>query len=417
MKCAVITPIGPGHEQTYHTLAKRSIEFAIATSKGDFSEIILIPMPDLEGKFGRSERRNSGVRQAQNLGCEWIFFLDADDYLSAYAFEDVAKHLNHHDAIWGNICSAPASDIKNITSRPDQLLQSESLVDILRLDPFLTLQMGHFVKTELAIQNPFDEAMDTGEDFKYYLAIWSKYKCIKTLDVFFVNLRGNHSSGPRSANGSDWRKAVTLEINNFKKKYFNQDKLSSIIGKRNAVIVAHPDDEALFAGGLLSRYTGFDVICCSIPFKDPERVLCYFESVRQLGHFPILIPFQEISAQEPLKHLHLLKLDAYDNIFTHNIEGEYGHLHHAQISQFIQETFTGNIYNFGYGKGDICIELSEDEWRKKLGSIKCYDNRPANFHGRTTWDVLLSTLKIDKNFEFFQTKNFLSAANTEDNSK
>lgn len=365
-------------------------------------------MPDLEGAHGRSERRNSGVREAKSQGCEWIFFLDADDYLSAFAFEDVAKHLNTYDAIWGNICSAPFKDLKNITSRENQLLETNNLYDILKHDPFLTLQMGHFIKTDIAIQIPFDEEMDTGEDFKYYLAIWGKYKCVKTLDVFFVNLRGNHSSGPRSANGTDWRNAVTTEISKYKLKYFNQERIEIIIGKRNAVIVAHPDDEALFAGGILSRYKGFDVICCSIPFKDPERALCYFESVRRLGHYPILFPFQEINVNEPLKHLRMLELDKYDNIFTHNSEGEYGHPHHIQIYEYIKEKYTGTIYNFGYGKGDICLELTDQERASKFAAIKCYKNKPDNFGGRETWEVLLTTLKIDPIFEFFRSKDFIT---------
>ncbi len=407
MKCAVITPIGPGHAQSYNSLTKKSIEFAINTSKGNFSEIIIIPMYDLEGIHGRSERRNSGVRQAKLLECDWIFFLDADDYLSAFAFDDVAKHLNSYDAVWGNICSAPSNDIKNITSRPDQVLQTETVYDILKYDPFLTLQMGHFVKTDLALQNPFDEDMDTGEDFKYYLALWGKYKCVKTLDVFFVNLRGNHSSGPRSANGADWRRSVTNEISKFKLANLKQEKLEVIVGKRNAVIVAHPDDEALFAGGLLSRYKGFDVICCSIPFKDPERALCYFESVRRLGHYPILFPFQEISVHAPLRHLGMLELGKYDSIFTHNMEGEYGHPHHIQICKFIQDNFVGSIYHFGYGNGDICLELTDQERNNKFEAIKCYNNKPDNFRGRETWEVLLSTLKVDRNFEFFRSKDFI----------
>lgn len=405
MKCAVITPIGPGHEESYNSLARKSIEFAIKTSKGEFTEIIIIPMPDLQGVHGRSERRNSGVRHAKNIGCEWIFFLDADDYISAFAFEDVSKHLNSYDAIWGNICSAPSNDIKSIVPRPNQLLQTNSVLDILRYDPFLTLQMGHFVKTDLVLQNPFDENMDVGEDFKYYLSIWGKYKCAKVLDVFFVNLRGNHSSGPRSADGAAWREAVTHEIAKFKYENFNQQKLETIKEQRNAVIVAHPDDEALFAGGLLSRYKEFDVICCSIPFKDPERAFCYFESVRLLGHHPILFPYQESNAQEPLMHLEKINLSNYDNIFTHNSEGEYGHPHHIQISNFVKDNFEGEIYHFGYGTGNICLELTDQEQHKKFAAIKCYNNKPENFHGLETWKVLLSTLKVDQNFEFFRSKH------------
>ena len=39
--------------------------------------------------------------------------------------------------------------------------------------------MGHFVKTEVALANPFDEQMNAGEDFKYHLQVWRANSCIK----------------------------------------------------------------------------------------------------------------------------------------------------------------------------------------------------------------------------------------------
>jgi len=53
LKCAVITPIGPGHEETYERLCVPSVKHAIAQNSGPFSLIELMPIYDLEGKEGR----------------------------------------------------------------------------------------------------------------------------------------------------------------------------------------------------------------------------------------------------------------------------------------------------------------------------------------------------------------------------
>ena len=72
----------------------------------------------------------------------------------------------------------------------------------------MTLQMGHFVKTSVAVSVLFDESLDIGEDFDYYLRVWEKYACIKIPLPFFYNRRGLHSQGPRSSEGSEWNRRV-----------------------------------------------------------------------------------------------------------------------------------------------------------------------------------------------------------------
>lgn len=215
MKVAVITPVGPGHESVY-VECQKSIASAWAKNQGPFKDLILIPQWDLEGSFGRSERRNSGIQQAKDMGCDWLFFLDADDIMTPFAFEDVGKYTSEYDAIWGYICETQFNDASNIKLRENQLRPTAAISDILTTDPFLSIQMGHFVKTSVAVKVGFDESMDTGEDFKYYLSVWRFHKACKTSGVFFVNVRGNHSHGPRSANGRDWRIAVEREIANCK---------------------------------------------------------------------------------------------------------------------------------------------------------------------------------------------------------
>jgi FkbM family methyltransferase len=206
MKCAVITPIGPGHE-LYTLDAEDSVNQARATTCGPFADIVHIKIDDTQGKLGRSAARNEGVRLAHQAGADWIFFLDADDVLCPRAFANVARDLDRYDAIWGAIHELAADEDSGVP-RPGQLLEITRIDQLLANDPFITLQIGHFVKTELALATPFDPELNAGEDFDYYLRLWSKYHCVKIPQPFFYNRRHTYAGGPRAATDRDWRMAV-----------------------------------------------------------------------------------------------------------------------------------------------------------------------------------------------------------------
>ena len=204
MKCAVITPIGPGHIDIYALQCATSIKLAAESGMGLFSDVKIISIDDSHGLLGRSLARNMAVEKAHNAACEWCFFLDADDILHPDAFIAVGKYLRDFDAIWGLIVEAPYNDISSFKFRPKQATTITEYKKLLQVDPFLSLQMGHFVKTEVARKFPFDTQMDCAEDFDYYLRVWKSHKCAKVEDVFFINVRGNHSTGPRSSGPRDW---------------------------------------------------------------------------------------------------------------------------------------------------------------------------------------------------------------------
>jgi len=208
LKCVVLTPVGPGHESLAEE-AKASVEAACRNSCGPFAEVTFVPLLDLDGAKGRSSRRNDGINYALALGFDWIFFLDADDLMERNAFEAVAPYINDFNAIFGLIAEIHVGASSQAVLRPNQLATTTSFSDILRYDPSLTLQMGHFVRTKTAAAIRFDATMDAGEDFKYYLDLWHQYRCTKISRVLFINRRGSHSSGPRSADGEMWRKAVS----------------------------------------------------------------------------------------------------------------------------------------------------------------------------------------------------------------
>ncbi len=217
MKCAVITPIGPGHRELYKE-SRRSVIEAMNYSKGIFQEIVLLPVDDADAKLGRSKARNIAVRKAYERGIEWVFFLDADDFLLQDAFDKGSIYLGNYDAIWGTIAEI-VPGARNVTLRVPQLLTIHGIAELAAFDPGYTIQIGHFVKTEVVAQMHFDEQLDAGEDFDYYLRIWDAYKCIKVKDPFFVNRRGRSSTGNRSAGAGEWRNVVIDMISTYRKKH------------------------------------------------------------------------------------------------------------------------------------------------------------------------------------------------------
>jgi ADP-heptose:LPS heptosyltransferase len=220
-RCAVITPVGPGHEAFYENCLD-SIEKSFTHHKGRFSEIIPIKIDDTEGKLGRSKARNIGVKKAAEKGIEWIFFLDADDLMAPVAFEYASPYLHNYDAIWGAIWSIEqGEDVAK--ERAGQLPFLYSIHDVLSCDPFVTLQMGHFIKTLTALSTPFDETLDVGEDFDFYMRVWEQHNCIKIPLPFFYNRRGHHSQGDRSATGAEWRQIVEDILNKYR-----QGKIDSV---------------------------------------------------------------------------------------------------------------------------------------------------------------------------------------------
>lgn len=205
-RCAVVTPVGPGHEKLYKECLASVINSSGANG-GKFAEIIPFPIDDPHGKLGRSRARNLGIKKAAEQGIEWIFFIDADDFMAPLAFEYVSPYLDEYDGIWGAIWPIEKGE-PTPKERPYQLPFLLSINDVLSCDPFVTLGIGHFVKTSIAVSTPFDEKLDTGEDFDYYLRVWKNQKCIKIPLPFSYYRRGYHSLGPRSATGRDWREQV-----------------------------------------------------------------------------------------------------------------------------------------------------------------------------------------------------------------
>lgn len=153
------------------------------------------------------------------------------------------------------------------------------------------------------------------------------------------------------------------------------------LGQRNAVVVAHPDDESLWCGGLLARYsklTDFTVFCCSIPIHDPVRAFHFFDACKVLGVEGRILPFVEQTRLTGLSHISLLD---YDCVITHGPRGEYGHQHHKQVSEYCTIAWGGDhrpVYTFCYDRSDraaegvIRLQLTAHEAATKRKAIFSY---------------------------------------------
>lgn len=157
------------------------------------------------------------------------------------------------------------------------------------------------------------------------------------------------------------------------------------------VVVAHPDDESLWCGGLLARYPArWTIICCSIPRIDPVRAWKFFDACNVLMARPRLLPFVETGPHEPMKSLDHLDLAEHDLIVTHNAQGEYGHQHHIDVHRHIAARWPDRMVTIGYGepRPKRLIALTEAEAKIKRAALRCYDHvSPTD--GRPKWQALL----------------------------
>ena len=142
------------------------------------------------------------------------------------------------------------------------------------------------------------------------------------------------------------------------------------------VVVAHPDDETLWAGGYLAAHPGTTIVCCSVPEKDPQRVRPFFEVCRQLKARPV-VAAASLAANEETLDLWPAQLIAeqFDLILTHNRLGEYGHGHHIDVHHAMH-ALGKPMKVFGYG---LTKEGEAVDIKLKERLLSLYTTRPEVF--------------------------------------
>ncbi len=182
--------------------------------------------------------------------------------------------------------------------------------------------------------------------------------------------------------------------------------------KEVAVIVAHPDDETLWAGGtLLSQTSWRCVIVTLCRASDSDRAPKFYQAVKALGAEGKMGDLNDGPRQAPLAEntlhktiLQLLPRKRFDLIISHNPAGEYTrHRRHEEIGRAIIRLWhqgkisTDKLWTFAYEDGGkqyrprpiktatVYCPLPESIWKRKYNIITAIYGFPQNgFEAETT---------------------------------
>lgn len=135
---------------------------------------------------------------------------------------------------------------------------------------------------------------------------------------------------------------------------------------RVALIVAHPDDETLWAGGTILCHPEWNCfIVCLSRLTDPDRSARFYKALKILKSKGVMGDMDDGPDQFPLKGneveeeiIQLLPPTNYDLIITHDLSGEYTrHLRHEEVGKAILNLWKGNkivtseLWTFAYEDG------------------------------------------------------------------
>lgn len=146
------------------------------------------------------------------------------------------------------------------------------------------------------------------------------------------------------------------------------------------VITAHPDDETIFAGKLLSEDNSWKVVC--VTNGEDEIRKSEFESVMK----QVKVEYEiwnfhdewkvDLDQDGIRKKLHtLLREKEWDMVLTHNEVGDngYRHPHHKQVFECVKK----EIYNIDklYCFDNYGRDLTLDQVKKKLSMLNFYKSQ------------------------------------------
>jgi LmbE family N-acetylglucosaminyl deacetylase len=189
-------------------------------------------------------------------------------------------------------------------------------------------------------------------------------------------------------------------------------QLPSLKNKKCAVIVAHPDDETLWVGGIMLLHPETEWTVVSITRKsDPDRAPKFFRALEQYNARGAMGDIDDGPDQNIVNTRHiqdeimsLLFSNRFDVVITHSPHGEYTrHLRHEETAEAVmtlwknKKIISKQLWQFAYEDGDrkylpkaiddanITIDLPEELWQKKYKIItEVYNFAPESFEAKVT---------------------------------
>lgn len=155
-----------------------------------FESVQQVVIDDTKGTIGRSAARNVGM----SYHADWYFFLDADDMMEP-------------DALSRNDFLSPATFGAIRLDGFDRVYFNYwpcGWKEIVKYGATGTLSMGFFCRADVARSLRFNEDMNAGEDFDFYLRLPSFTKIKEPLVRIGYNIKSAH--GPRGYDDLDWTK-------------------------------------------------------------------------------------------------------------------------------------------------------------------------------------------------------------------
>lgn len=178
------------------------------------------------------------------------------------------------------------------------------------------------------------------------------------------------------------------------------------------VIVAHPDDETLWAGGtILNNPSHSWFVLCLSRASDTVRAPRFYETLKILKAKGVMGDLEDGPNQEPLMEelvqeeiMKLIPTNRFDLIITHNPSGEYTrHLRHEEVSKAVIDLWhshkikSNELWTFAYSDGnkayfpkavkaaDIFETLTEETWLAKYNLMtNTYGFAPDSWEARST---------------------------------
>lgn len=179
-----------------------------------------------------------------------------------------------------------------------------------------------------------------------------------------------------------------------------------------AVIVAHPDDETLWAGGLMLMHPEVKWTVVTICRRsDTNRALRFFKALKEFNAAGYMGDLDDGPEQNALDNgevqqtiMEPLPFDKFELIITHSTAGEYTrHIRHEETAKAVMELWKAKrlvaeqIWSFAYedggqkylpranGDADLQVKLPEHIWQKKYKIItEIYGFSEDSFEARTT---------------------------------